>query len=600
MTQATQNRVMASRILALGTLLAALMAAFVMLAASQAHASTTFYVNSTEDHADALLTGDQCDTGYTVTRDGGGQEAECTLRAAIEQANATSGADTINFAIPGSGVQTIAPQTALPEITGPVSINGYSQPGAHPNTKAVGSDAVLKIEISGARSSGAEGLWITASNSTVKGLVINRWGINAGILISGTGATGNKVVGNYVGTDASGTQKLANWAGVIIFGANNTLGGTTAAERNVVSGSLYKGVWINGLDATGNKVIGNYIGTDSTGTKDLGNDLDGVNITSANNTVGGATAGERNVISGNNSEGIDIYGNDASGNKVAGNYIGTDATGTKGLGNSGGGINISGANNTVGGTTAGERNVISGNNSEGVQISGNDASGNKVTGNYMGTDKHGTADLGNSADGVHIAGAPNNTVGGTTTAERNVISNNAYGVLIDGPNASGNRVLQNLISANQYDGVYVDTATGNRILSNSIFNNGLLGIDLYGDGPTANDPGDKDTGPNNLQNKPVLSSAKKSATGTTTTKATLNSTPGKTFNIQFFSNPTGTNEGKTLLGSRSVTTSGTGNVSFTFSTKKAIRLGQNITATATNTSTGDTSEFSAPRKVVAS
>ena len=146
--------------------------------------------------------------------------------------------------------------------------------------------------------------------------------------------------------------------------------------------------------------------------------------------------------------------------------------------------------------------------------------------------------------------------------------------------------------------IYGDDATGNRILSNSIFSNGAIGIDLNADGPTANDPGDTDTGPNNLQNKPALSSAKKSATGTTTVRGTLNSTPVKTFNVQFFSNPSGTDEGKTLLGSMSVTTNGTGNVSFTFSTQKAIKLGQNITATATGPG-GNTSEFSAPRKVVA-
>jgi hypothetical protein len=95
---------------------------------------------------------------------------------------------------------------------------------------------------------------------------------------------------------------------------------------------------------------------------------------------------------------------------------------------------------------------------------------------------------------------------------------------------------------------------------------------------------------------PAHASAKKGATGTTTVRGTLNSTPNKTFNVQFFSNPEGTDEGKTLLGSKSVTTDGTGNVSFTFSTTKAIRLGQNTTATSPS---GDTSEFSAPRKVVA-
>jgi CSLREA domain-containing protein len=443
----TPNRATIGKTLALMVLLAAI----TLLAASHARASTTFTVNSTEDHSDALLTGDRCDTGYTLP--GGAPETECTLRAAIQQANYTTGADAINFAIPGSGVKTIAPNPELPQITEAVSINGYSQPGASANTKDVGTDAVLKIELSGASVGGGHGLLITASNSTVKGLDINRFG--EGVRITGNGASGNKVTGNYIGTDATGTQ-------------------------------------------------------------DLGNGDNGVAIGSApNNTIGGATAGERNVISGN--------------------FVG-------------------------------------------VLVQGAAATGNRVLGNFVGTDKNGTAPLGNY-HGVLISEAANNTVGGTQAGARNVVSASTfYGV-----------------------GVFGDTANGNRVLSNSVFSNGYLGIDLLdgGIGPTANDPGDADTGANNLQNKPLLSSAKKSATGTTTIKGNLNSSPNKTFNVQFFSNPVGTDEGKTFLGSKSLATNGTGNVSFTFSTKKAIRLGQNITATATNTSTGDTSEFSAPRKVVA-
>jgi hypothetical protein len=167
--------------------------------------------------------------------------------------------------------------------------------------------------------------------------------------------------------------------------------------------------------------------------------------------------------------------------------------------------------------------------------------GNKIVGNYIGTDKTGTADLGNGDDGVNISAAPNNTVGDTTVGARNVISRNEHGVVIYGAGATGNRVMQNVISRNDETGVAVsdDGAKGNRILSNSVFANGLLGIDLGADGPMANDPGDTDTGPNNLQNKPVLSSTRKGATGTTTVRGTLNSAPGKTFNVQFFSNPEG-------------------------------------------------------------
>jgi CSLREA domain-containing protein len=445
----TSNRATVGKVLVIAVLLAAI-AACLGLASGPAYASTTFYVNSVADHADANLGVTACDTGYVVERDGGGQEAECTLRAAIEQANYTPGADTVKFAIPGGGVKTIAPASDLPRIAEALTVDGYTQPGASPNTRAVGSDAVLKIELRGPGN--GHGLVVEASNSTVRGLVINRSG--EGVRITGSGATGNRVEGNYLGTDPSGTQKLGN---------------------------------------------GDY----------------GV-------AIGGAP------------------------------------------------------NNTIGGTTPGARNLISG-NLGGVGIEGNGATGNKVTGNYIGTDRNGTADLGNSSSGVLIDGAPGNTVGGAVAGARNVISGNGIGVFVQG-----------------------DGATGNRVLSNSIFGNVALGIDLYGAlGPNPNDPDDKDAGPNGLQNRPLLSSARKSATGTTTVRGKLDSTSNATFRVQFFSNPEGGDEGKTLLGSIKVSTGGSGEASFAFSTRKAIRLGQNITATATNTSTNNTSEFSAPRKVVA-
>ena len=637
MITSTQNRVTKGKVLAIAVLLAALLASL-MLAAKPSHATTTFTVNSTADYADATPAVPSCDTGNTVPGAGGEPEVECTLRAAIQQANYTSGADTINFAIPGSDVKTIAPATALPTITEAVTINGYTQPGAQPNAKAVGSDAILKVELSGASTQGADGLEFGAANSTVKGLVVNSW--SQGIRIDGSGATGIKIVGNYIGTDASGTQDLGNSVGIRVYeGSNNTIGGATPAARNVISGNGNGiGIGDGGDAANGNKVSGNYIGTDATGTKDLGNAYDGVGIeatagidNASNNTIGGMTAAERNVISGNDQNGIGIY---AIGNKAMGNYVGTDASGTKGIGNSENGVYINGANNVVGGTTAGERNILSA-NAQGVRIHGVAARGNKVTGNYVGTDRTGAASLGNG-DGVRIEEAPANTIGGTTAAARNVISgNDSEGVVILGKGAAGNKVVGNYVGTgasgqrvpgHDDSGVTIvgatnsvvggteagtgniisgsgvgvaiagDGATGNRLLSNSIFANFGLGIDLGADGPTANDPGDTDTGANNLQNKPVLSSAKKGATGTTTVRGNLNSTTGKTFAVQFFSNPSGTDEGKTLLGSKSVTTNGTGNVSFVFSTKKQVRLGQNITATATGAY--GTSEFSAPRKVV--
>ena len=142
-----------------------------------------------------------------------------------------------------------------------------------------------------------------------------------------------------------------------------------------------------------------------------------------------------------------------------------------------------------------------------------------------------------------------------------------------------------------------NNANGNRILSNSIFSNGdfFPGIAL-GNGGTPNDSGDPDTGSNRLQNFPILSSAKTGKKGTTVA-GKLNSNPNSTFLVQFFSNPSGTDEGKTLIGQKEMTTDASGNASFSLKTKKVGR-GQNITATAMNKATFDTSEFSAPKKVV--
>src|SRR5215211_6314841 len=197
---AWSRKALGACLMVVGTLLAAC-----LMAAQPAHASTTFTVNSTADYGDVAASDGVCD----ATRGGG----ECTLRAAIEQANATSGADTINFDIPGTGVQTIHVNSsgfgALPHITEQVTIDGYTQTGAHPNTKAVENDAALKVVLDGS-SVGANGLQISgASNSLIKGLVINSFG-GSGIGVFGTTSFGTRIEGNFIGTDASGTLDKGN------------------------------------------------------------------------------------------------------------------------------------------------------------------------------------------------------------------------------------------------------------------------------------------------------------------------------------------------------------------------------------------------------
>jgi CSLREA domain-containing protein len=428
----------------------------------------------------------------------------------------------------------------------------------------------------------------TGNNNTIGGTTPGARNIISGN--AGAGVTlhagGNMVEGNFIGTDATGTAALGNGVGVVVGKVENSIiGGTAPAARNVISGNGYEGVEIDGF---GNVVEGNYIGTDATGTAALGNGnlgpVDalggfggGVFVGGSNNTIGGTTSGARNVISGNTANTDGIFGvvTGGSTNTVEGNYIGTDVTGTAALANGGlcfcgfgGGVFAGGSNNTIGGTTSDARNVISGNLANGLVIGGDGENANVVEGNYIGTDATGTAALGNG-DGVHMGGF-NNVIGGIM------------------PGAA------NTIAFNEENGVAVDFGTGNAIQRNSIFSNGGLGIDLGGDGVTLNDPGDADSGPNKLQNFPVLRPVTSNGGGTTI-QGTLNSTSKTTFTLEFFSNPTcdpsGFGQGKTFIGSTSVTTNAKGNANFAVHFPTTIPTGSVVTATATDPG-GNTSEFS--------
>ncbi len=284
-----------------------------------------------------------------------------SLRQAILDANAQVGADTISFNIPGGGIHTIAPATPLPTITDPVVIDGYTQPGSSVNTLADADNAVLLIELSGSNSS-STGLRIDAGNSTVRGLVINGFGSAPALFLTTLGA--NIVTGNFIGTNAGGTAAVGNSDGIDIraHSANNIIGGTTPAERNIISGNS-EGIRITQSaggenDTIGNVIQGNFIGIDASGTQAIGNGSSGIFLGTHGNTIGGTTPGARNIISGNLSNaGINAFSvSDASpGNLIQGNYIGTNATGTAALGNHFGiWLNFT-HNVTIGGTTPAAR-----------------------------------------------------------------------------------------------------------------------------------------------------------------------------------------------------------------------------------------------------
>ena len=233
----------------------------------------------------------------------------------------------------------------------------------------------------------------------------------------------------------------------------NVVGGSEGLEsRNVISSNTHVGITVRGDN---NIIIGNYIGTDATGTVSVPNGMEGVWIATGaeNNVVGGSIPGERNVISGNRLFGVSISGSGTTGNVVMGNYIGVDATGSARLTNRYGVVISGGAqNNTVGGTAPGERNVISGNGG-GVLIRHPGSSGNIVIGNYIGTDATGSQPLGNAYGIWIIGGAQSNVIGGLEPGEGNLIAENNAGVVVEDPQTTGNTVRGNSIHSNRSWGI---------------------------------------------------------------------------------------------------------------------------------------------------
>ena len=494
-----------------------------------------------------------------------------SLRWAINQVNADTGTgvDTIDFDISGTGPFTIVPSSTLPTITHAVLIDGYSQPGASANTQATSDNAILMIDL-GSGTASFDGLDFSAGDSTVQGLAIN--GFNNGIQLE-PGSTGDLIQGNFIGTDVTGTYQESNNQGILVNGTSgNTIGGTTPAARNVVSGNFNQDIFL-AYGASDNLVEGNFVGLTASGTSTLYTDGNGViAFYSPDNTVGGTVAGAGNVIGGLANDGIQFGG--SSGNLAEGNLIGTDPTGTIALPNGQGvGIRYGSTDDTIGGTTPGSGNLISGNQT-GVLIPYY-TDGNLIEGNLIGTDVTGTNPVPNTGPGVEIVyGSSNNTVGGMATGAGNTIAFNGGAGVVVGSNSG-------------------DQAVGNAILSNSIYGNGALGIDLGDDGVTLNTPGGPHSGPNDLQNFPVLSQAA-TFDGNTYVIGTLNSAPSTTFTLQFFANatpdPSGYGQGQTLIGTTTVTTDANGNASFIASFPGVIPAGEAISATATDP-TGDTSEF---------
>jgi len=416
-------------------------------------------------------------------------------------ANASTGGAVINFNITPSGPKTIAvgagANNPLPAITGSdIVLDATTQPGG----------GATGIRLDDPDTGDQEtGLVIQGQRITVRGLAITRFG-GYGISITST-ARNSVIVGNVIGT-ADGTTALGTRDDGIHVkaGGGHTIGGSTAADRNVISGGANDGVEIE--DSSDNVLIGNYIGMTADGLSRLPNADSGIEVNgvSLNNRIGGTTPAERNVVSGNSGIGIQLLGSmrtdgtceSPEQNVVEGNYAGLNANAVKPApyGNQGAGIELGvcARNNTIGGSATGTGNVASGNHDDGIQLDGNGGPGgtgavcgNTVQGNMVGLDPTGRFVRPNVDDGIDLdRGACNNTV------TRNVVAGNQNdGIDLHERNASGaatsgNQITANIIGlaadamtgqSNLQNGVHIRfAASNNQVYGNTIAANGMSGV----------------------------------------------------------------------------------------------------------------------------
>ncbi|CAN5555559.1 hypothetical protein BH20CHL6_BH20CHL6_06740 [soil metagenome] len=436
----------------------------------------TWVVDSTSDDPDRSPGNGTC-----ATRKGG-----CTLRAAIEEANRHVGSDVIRFNIGGGGVKTIQLSSRLPTIndeTGPTTIDGYTQPGSRVNTDALTSNAAIMIQIVGAGPSGYSGLIVTSQRNTIRGVAM--YSMPDHIVLTGTAANRNMIIGNFLGTNAAGTfiaSSRVDRVGGVKVEANanyNRIGSAAPADRNVISGATGEGIYLAG--ASYNVIQGNIIGLSPDGTRQVFNRIHAIdfNYGASYNVVGGTGTGERNVLSGNLRSGVESsHGRDTVGNQVIGNYIGTDVTGRRSYsytGNGSFGVHFEDGSSD----NLAAHNVIGASREGGLVIEGYYAYGNRAEHNLIGISLDGTP-IPNTGYGVRVTYHAATAIIGPG----NVIAHNPVGVQVAGdPN---------------------DFVT---ITQNDIFANTSMAIDLAPDGPNVNDPDDRDTGPNDRLNYPVILAA---------------------------------------------------------------------------------------------
>lgn len=369
-------------------------------------------VNNTGDEPDILLDG-VCDANASQAG------RQCTLRAAIMEANSLSGRDSVSFGITNSGPHTITLSSALPEITGPLVVDATTQSGysGKPVVSIVGSGVGTGLSFSG-------------GNSTVRGVSIGGFTETA-VVFKTEG--GNRIESSHLGLNAAGTAAVANGVGLAILNSpNNVVGGTTAARKNLIGGNTQNGIVVGGTGSSGNRIIGNWIGLDATGEVLMSNGASAIGVTGDAENIVIGELGSGNSIASDGHEGIAIKQDSGvpTAAKVVANTIGYNASGSKALGSATFGVSVAGANLAggvpdvqVGGESSAEGNLIDA--TFGVSIAGEGSTGAKVSNNKIGLLNDGTlAQSDTSGIGILVLRAH-----GSVVAD-NVVGGQAFGVIL--------------------------------------------------------------------------------------------------------------------------------------------------------------------------
>ena len=445
---------------------------------------------------------------------------------------------------------SIKPSSILPKITDTLVLDARTQPG-------YSSKPIVELNGTNAGKDNAGLILSAGSNgSIIQGLIINNFNFSGIYVESINGLT---VLSNYIGTTPDGTTAASNhFHGIHIDGASNVkVGDASIAGRNVISGNIDHGI-STANNASNITILGNYIGINAAGNNKLPNWGSGVNVDYVTNMqIGDGTANGRNVIASNLRSAI--YVEPITGAvdtvKIDMNYLGTNAAGTASLSNggtlpqvttisrTGDGVSVSGLvknieirHNLLSGNTEGE-------SPNGIEFWNATVNAPVIADNIFGLNAAGMAALPNAWHGLSFKS--NNTTASVTNAQisnnlfagnnknglyanailksatltnnrfglsasgLDAIPNGEYGILLEGASnvriGNGTSAGANTIANNAKHGLAISSGINNTINQNSFYSNGRLGIDLGNDTVSLNDANDADTGANQLLNFPIIS-----------------------------------------------------------------------------------------------